>query len=419
MSWYAKLCEEEQGTDENIHQSKNLLLSGIDKTAIQKFKEWYIFHFIGYFPSDWIVSFRNDDVHPKERDLRKVLRVIGLNADAIEVLRMNDIKDIATLNRMSKNWRTESRIGLYSMAANFSGMGGGEQESRSNEWKDMGLSRNDASDIISFRHWHKFYVAGKSNMKGWTKEFNSAQYNNFLQRYEPGDDFSNPSRLKFWMQDSLKFSQERHDYFDMLQKAAESGDVTDEQRYHYLKYAEKREKMSLIDEITSNHYEGQGDSTVEEDRLRELLHQDEEKADEKEEGDLLFGQQFYQFFFSASLVLVLLASWFGTTVYFMMQYLWAKKSEDYEQHAGFDYVTFINNVLFGLVTAVVIQELGEEAAETSLYYRFLPTYREQRKRQREHRILNRKYASIWTGFRSRIVEGFKTYFVSHSLHSSY
>mmetsp|Transcript_19043 Transcript_19043/g.32450 ORF Transcript_19043/g.32450 Transcript_19043/m.32450 type:complete len:97 (+) Transcript_19043:1549-1839(+) len=96
----------------------------------------------------------------------------------------------------------------------------------------------------------------------------------------------------------------------------------------------------------------------------------------------------------------------------MLQFLWEKEylakggePEKYDKHAGFEYVTFINNVLFGLVTAVVIQELGEEAAETSLYYRFLPTYREQRKRQREHRILNRKYASIWTGFRSRIVEG--------------
>ncbi len=87
----------------------------------------------------------------------------------------------------------------------------------------------------------------------------------------------------------LNFSQERHDYYDMLQKAAKSGDVTDKQRYHLLKYMEKREKMSLIEEITSHHYEGLGDSTLKEDRLRELLHRDEQNADEEDERDLFFG----------------------------------------------------------------------------------------------------------------------------------
>lgn len=36
-----------------------------------------------------------------------------------------------------------------------------------------------------------------------------------------------------------------------------------------------------------------------------------------------------------------------------------------------------SNVLFGLVTSVVIQELGEEQKDTSLYNRFLPIYREE------------------------------------------
>ena len=206
-------------------------------------------------------------------------------------------------------------------------------------------------------------------MKGWTAEFNSAHYNNFLQRFEPGGNFRMPFRWK----DSLKFSQERHDYCDMLQAAAESGQVTDKQRYHLRKYyKEKREKMCLIEEITSNHYEGLGESTEQEERLQELLDLDEKNADKKDKDDLLFGQKFCQFFFSAFLVLVLLASWFGTTVYFMMEFSWEKESG--KHHEGFEYVTFINNVLFGLVTAVVIQELGEEASETSLYYRFLPTY---------------------------------------------
>eukprot|EP00985_Skeletonema_marinoi_P002852 scaffold1171_cov144-Skeletonema_marinoi.AAC.7 len=419
-SWYDKL-NEEPDVDES------LLLKGPEKIAIEKFKQWYLFHSIGYLPSDWIVSFRNDDVHPKERDLRKVLRVIGVNADAIEALKMNDIKDIPTLNRTSKEWRTESTRGLSSMAkripwirggeqesrtiATEGGRGlssvadrnppmgggehesrsnaaeigrgsftmadkiptiGGEQESRSNEWKDMGLTRNDAREIISFRHWYNLYIAGKLNMKGWTTEFNSAQYNNFLQRFEPGDNFRTPFWWKFKRHDRFMFSRESHDYYDMLQKAAESGYVTDVQRYHLMKYyKEDKEKMCLIEEITSHHHDGLGDSTQQEKRLQEMLAKDEEKADEKDKGDLLF-------------------------VYFMLQFLWEKEylakggePEKYDKHAGFEYVTFINNVLFGLVTAVVIQELGEEASETSLYYRFLPTYRKQRRRQKEYQILNR------------------------------
>jgi hypothetical protein len=246
-SWYDKLCEEESGTEQNSKQTKHLLLSGIEKHAIEKFKDWYNYHFIGYLPSDWIVSFRNDDIrnddiHPKERDLRKVLRVIGLKADAIEALKMNDILDIATLNRTSKEWKTKG-------ARSYSP----EQEaSRSYEWKDMGLTRNNASEIINFRHWYNFYVAGKKNVKGWVAEFNSAQYNKFLQRYEPGYDFRKPG---WWASknDNLKLSQEKQDYYDMMQKAAESGEVTDKQMYHFLKYMEKREKMSLIEEITSHH----------------------------------------------------------------------------------------------------------------------------------------------------------------------
>ncbi len=292
MSWYAKLCKEEQGSD--IHQSKTFLLSGSDKDAIKKFKEWYNHHSMGYLPSNWVASFRNDDLHPEERDLRRILREIGLNADAIEALKMNDITNIAFLNRTSMDWRTGRD---------------GDEGSRCYEWKLMGLTRNDAHHIINFRHWHTFYIAGRSNTKNWTKEFNSAQYNHFLQRYQPGDNFSKPGRWKFWKRDSLKFPQEKHDYYDLIQKAAEAGDVTSEQRYHLMEFYNKRDKMQLIEGIELSHYEGHGDSTLEEGRLHELLQQDEEKAEEKEQVDLLFDQQFCTFYFSAFLAFVLLWFW--------------------------------------------------------------------------------------------------------------
>jgi len=375
----------EPGAEENSH----LLLNGTEKYAIEKFRSWYNFHFIGYLPSDWIVSFRNDDVHSKEREMRKVLQVIGLGADAIQALKMNGIRDVIALNRTSRDWRTENRRGLSSVADSLPRMRGEDWESRSNEWKLMGLTRNDASDIINFRHWYKFYVAGKKNMKGWAAEFNSAQYRGFVQRYEPGDSFKMPTMLRFH-RDRLTFSQEKQDYYEMLEKALEAGDVTAEQRYNLLQYMERREKMSLIEEITSQHDEGLGENSLQESRLKELLQRDEKNSEEKVKNDLLFYQHYCQFFFSALLVLVLLASWTGTTCYLMKDHL--------EPDAGdIEYVMFVHNVVFGLVTAVVIQELGEEAKETSLYYRFVDTYRDHIRRSNEFRFQNDHSLSGWSG----------------------
>jgi hypothetical protein len=116
-------------------------------------------------------------------------------------------------------------------------------------------------------------------------------------------------------------------------------------------------------------------------------------------------------------VLTLLTSWIFTTAYLMSgEILYGEDVEDNE------YLTFIHNVVFGLVTAVVIQELGEEAKETSLYYRFLGTYREQVRRSSEYRYRNQ--LSL-TGFRGKVkrvwnilMEYGKTRLVSHSLHCS-
>ena len=394
-SWFSNLeisstLEVDSDVEQNEQQTNQPLLNGTDKFEIERFKQWYTFHMVGCLPPDWVVSFRNDEVHNKERNMRKVLRTIGLSADVIDALKRNDIRDVTTLNRTSKAWKAEKKCGE-------------EEEDISNSWQRMGLTRNDAADIINFRHWYHFYVAGRLNMKGWAVEFNMAQYDDFIQRYQPGDNFKLPLWLKIirffgrigdfvHFIHSLKFSQEGQNYYDVLQKVADSGDVSNEQRYHLIKYyEEKREKMSLIKEITSNHYDGLGDTSQQEKRLHEMLQRDILKSHEKEGNDLMFSQQFCQFYFSATLVLTLLDFWIGTTIWFMVQY-WKKNKalqndEDYVVHPGYDYITFVHNVLFGLVSAAIIQELGEESTQTSLYYRFLPTYREKRQRQKEYQIL--------------------------------
>ena len=325
-SWFEKLCAD--GEDD-------LLLNGTDKYALEKFKEWYSFNSIGYLPSDWIVSFRNSDAQPKERELRKVLHVVGLNADAIWALKANGIRDITALNRTSMDWRTQSRRGV-SLATR---MMRDDNDSLSDQWERMGLTRNDASDIINFRHWYKFYVAGKKNMKGWAKQFNSTHFRSFVQRYEPGDYFKKPNMLTTYY-DRLRISKENVDYYDMLQKAAEAGDVTEEQRHHLLLHMKKRDKMALIEEIANEHEEGIGETSQKEDRLRELLQRDLDEDDEKEKGDLLFYQHFCQFFFSAMLVLVLLAAWTMTTGLLIFDH----ETDSGEDSGGDDdlqYVTFI------------------------------------------------------------------------------
>ena len=70
-----------------------------------------------------------------------------------------------------------------------------------------------------------------------------------------------------------------------------------------------------------------------------------------------------------------------------------------EQHPGFEYIAFVHNVLFGLVSAVAIQELGEEPSHTSLYHRFLPTLQEKLRRRRAYRIRRNWETSIMSRWR--------------------
>ncbi len=60
----------------------------------------------------------------------------------------------------------------------------------------------------------------------------------------------------------------------------------------------------------------------------------------------------------------------------------------------------------------MVKELDDEAKETSLYDRFLPTYRDERRRQKERRIINRRNASSSC---LEVRERFKTILVSLSL----
>mmetsp|Transcript_37171 Transcript_37171/g.75838 ORF Transcript_37171/g.75838 Transcript_37171/m.75838 type:complete len:827 (-) Transcript_37171:3061-5541(-) len=356
-------------------------LSSRHISEIEKVKRWYKYQLDTYLPSDWIMAFREEAAQVNDLEWRKVLKAIGIKADAIQALEINDISDFASLIYTSEKWRIN-----------------GPRESNDwsmpewNEWQKLGLKEKDARNIINFRHWHKFYVAGMKDKNDWTAEFNTAHYKRFVQRYidpnkldeEPGW-FKSAWKPGWWTSkndDSLKTSKEKKDYLDMLERAAEDGAVTEEVRYRLKAHFDgRREKMDLIQEIN----EGSGDKSFQEERLNQIFKDEAEDQTGDEEASLFFTKQYCQFVFSALVAYLILLIWVGTSIDFMVITLTRKFKLD-----EFPYTIFVNNISFGLVTAVVIQELGEGAqdSKSSLYNRFLATYKKRTQRSKEVRFKN-------------------------------
>jgi len=80
-------------------------LSSADINEIEELKKWYKYQLDTYLPSDGFVLFRKGAGQVEELEWRKVLRAIGLKADAIQALEINDVCDFATLNHTSKKWK--------------------------------------------------------------------------------------------------------------------------------------------------------------------------------------------------------------------------------------------------------------------------------------------------------------------------
>jgi hypothetical protein len=343
-------------------------LSSTGIHQIEKFKKWYKYQLDTYLPSDWIVSFRKEAGQVEELEWRKVLKAIGLKADAIQALEINDVCDFATLNHMSKKWKISE--------PNLKTLRGDENHFDWKDWQKMGLKESDARHIINFRHWHKFYVARKKYKSNWAADFNSAQYKRFVQRYiDPTklDEFKKPG-WRASRNDRLKLAQEKQDYYDILQAAAEDGHLTKQDRNRLRQhYQDRREKMELIQEIN----EGVGDSSFQEKRLGEVFEEEAAIEKERKKQDNLLFQKCSRFLISTSLSVALLWCWGLTTVYFMFApLLQSRDTFDKVRWENNQFAHFLYNITFGLVTAVVVQEVSEENVEKSLFNRFQPIYKE-------------------------------------------
>jgi len=396
-------------------------------SQIEKFKRWYRHQLDDYLPSDWIVSFRKDSKQEGEIEWRKVLKAIGLKADAIQALEINDICDFATLIHTSEKWR----INLPNGEATAS-------PDRSmpvwNEWQEFGLKENDARTIISFRQWHKFYVAGQKDKDDWAAEFSSAQYKRFVQRYidpnrpEPGWSKSSWKwKLGWWASsdDSLTLSREKKDFRDMLERAAEDGTVTEEVRYRLTKhYDERREKMDIIQEIN----EGTGDTPFLEERLNQIFKDEAEDQKGSTEESLFFAKEYCQFVFSALVAYIILFIWVILTIDFVVLTINTEDlSRDNIENAivEADYKVGVINISFGLVTAVVVQELSEGANdnESSLYNRFLATYKKRLEKSKVIRFENWLRLRSIRHFSSKegmgLIFGFLFRYVKELIYSAY
>ena len=289
-------------------KAENFDVNDEDIYEIERFKKWLNGQLDLYLPSDWIDSFRVDNMNMRKIEWRRVLKAVGLDDDALHALEINNVHDFDTLNRMSEKWRITADLDN----------GGASFSTNSKEWQKMGIEEEDARHIINFRHWYNIYVAGKSGMNDWTSNFHSKQYNEFVRRHtnpSKPDEFKKPGWL-MKMNNGLKTPKEKKEYLDVLQEAAEDGVVNEKQQYYLRQhYEQRREKMELIQEIN----EGVGDTSFQEHRLQEILDSDSKQGLNDKTKKLLFNQKLYQYVFSAILVYLFCIGLCWTTWYFFIQ----------------------------------------------------------------------------------------------------
>ncbi len=183
-------------------------------------------------------------------------------------------------------------------------------------------------------------------------------------------------------------AREKKDAHDMLERVSEDGTVTDEVRYRLRQHFDgRREKMDLIQAIN----EGTGDTPFLEERLNQIFKDEAEDQRRNEEESLFFVKEYYHFVLSALVAYMILSIWAGLTIYFIV---FAIASDDWKrdrvQNLREDYQVDVNNIAYGLVTAVVVKELNEEATdnESSLYNRFLATYKKRLEQSKVIRFEN-------------------------------
>lgn len=116
-------------------------LSSSDVDEIEKFKAWCKYEYIGFLPVDWDQSYHIFCQFPpaqSELDLRHILRVLGLKADAVRSLKLRGVTDITWLKKISKNWKIDEKDG---------------NRVATEAWKSIPLTKHEALEVVKFGQW--------------------------------------------------------------------------------------------------------------------------------------------------------------------------------------------------------------------------------------------------------------------------
>lgn len=179
---------------------------------------------------------------------------------------------------------------------------------------------------------------------------------------------------------------------------------------HLKKHLEKKELMEMIEKLQKES----GDiSDEDQQKLRKLLI--EHEADKKRGKDKIqdLGQEkvWYRYVAGVVLAFALLVLWVGTTVFFLYNIFDSKcnglkpidkgiNATEIEKHKICEELFAsslgtVHNITFGLITAVVISQLGETSEDSGLYKSFEPVRNQQKAKLRAISLEGSHHGRMW------------------------
>ena len=179
---------------------------------------------------------------------------------------------------------------------------------------------------------------------------------------------------------------------------------------HLKKHLEKKELMEMIEKLQKES----GDiSDEDQQKLRKLLI--EHEADKKRGKDKIqdLGQEkvWYRYVAGVILAFALLVLWVGTTVFFLYNIFDSKcnglkpidkgiNATEIEKHKICEELFAsslgtVHNITFGLITAVVISQLGETSEDSGLYKSFEPVRNQQKDKLRAISLEGSHHGRMW------------------------
>ena len=179
---------------------------------------------------------------------------------------------------------------------------------------------------------------------------------------------------------------------------------------HLQKHLKEKELMEMIEKLQKQS----GDiSDEDQNKLRTLLqrHETETKLANKQIKDLGQEKVWYRYVAGVILAFALLVLWVGTTVFFLYNIFDSKcnglkpidkgiNATEIEKHEICEELFAsslgtVHNITFGLITAVVISQIGETSEDSGLYKSFEPVRNQQKDKFRAISLEGSHHERMW------------------------